>query len=74
MSAILVTATRGMHSYAQAVVGFLKSFDVDVEDAVGALSVEQFADGEMEVVLHASVRGKIVILFANCARNRAEVG
>jgi ribose-phosphate pyrophosphokinase len=38
------------------------------------LSVEQFADGEMEVVLHASVRGKIVILFANCARNRAEVG
>jgi ribose-phosphate pyrophosphokinase len=76
MSAILVTATRSMHDYAQAVVRFLKSFnlDVDVEDTVGALSVEQFADGEIEVALHASVRGKIVILFANCARNRAKVG
>jgi ribose-phosphate pyrophosphokinase len=74
MGAILVTATRGMHSYAQAVVRFLKSFNLDVEDAVEALSVEQFADGEMEVVLHASVRSKTVILFANCARNQAKVG
>jgi ribose-phosphate pyrophosphokinase len=73
MSAILVTAMRGMHGYAQAVVGFLKHFRLDVEDAVEALSVEEFADGEMEVVLRSSVRGKTVILFANCARNRAEV-
>jgi ribose-phosphate pyrophosphokinase len=74
MSEILVTATRSMHRYARAVVSFLKCFGMDVEDAVEGLSVQQFADGEMEVAINTSVRGKIVILFANCARNWAEIG
>jgi ribose-phosphate pyrophosphokinase len=63
-----------MHDYASAVVGFLKNFDIDVEDAVEALEVQQFADGEMEVVLNTSVRGRTVVLFANCARNKAKIG
>ncbi|MDR1232248.1 MAG: ribose-phosphate diphosphokinase [Spirochaetaceae bacterium] len=74
MSTILITATRSMHDYASSVVGFLKNFSLDVEDAVEALNVQQFADGEMEVMLNTSVRGKTVVLFANCARNKAKVG
>jgi ribose-phosphate pyrophosphokinase len=74
MGAVLIAATRSMHDYASAVVGFLKRFNIDVEDAVEALEVQQFADGEMEVVLNTSVRGRTVVLFANCARNKAKIG
>jgi ribose-phosphate pyrophosphokinase len=74
MGTILITATRSMHDYASAVVSFLKNFDIEVEDAVEALAVQQFADGEMEVWLNTSVRGKTVVLFANCARNKAKIG
>jgi ribose-phosphate pyrophosphokinase len=63
-----------MHDYASAVFRFLESFGVAVENIVEKLFVEQFADGEMEVVLNASVRGKTVVLFANCARNEAKIG
>jgi ribose-phosphate pyrophosphokinase len=63
-----------MHDYASSVVGFLRNFNIDVEDAVEAVKVQQFADGEMEVILNTSVRGKTVFLFANCARNKAEIG
>jgi ribose-phosphate pyrophosphokinase len=63
-----------MNGYASEVARFLKNFGIDVEDAAGALSVQQFADGEMEVVLNTSVRGKIVVLFASCARNEAKIG
>jgi ribose-phosphate pyrophosphokinase len=63
-----------MRDYAQSVVGFLKNYGLDVEDAVEDMLVEQFADGEMEVVFNTSVRGKTVVLFANCARNKAKIG
>jgi ribose-phosphate pyrophosphokinase len=63
-----------MHDYASAVVTFLKNFDVEVEDAIESLVVQQFADGEMEVLTNMSVRGKTVVLFANCARNKAKIG
>ena len=63
-----------MHDYASAVVACLQRLGVDVTDAVESLSVQQFADGEMEVVFDTSVRGKNVVLFANSARNKAQIG
>ncbi len=38
-------------------------------DFTQEISVRQFADGEMEVTLHKSVRGKTVFLFTCSARN-----
>jgi ribose-phosphate pyrophosphokinase len=38
---------------------------------VELLRTDRFADGEMEVVLTNSIRGKDVILFTSCARNEA---
>jgi ribose-phosphate pyrophosphokinase len=42
-------------------------------NGVDALSVDRFADGEMEVVLNASIRGKEVVLFSGAARNEAGI-
>jgi ribose-phosphate pyrophosphokinase len=67
-----------MRSYSALVVTELlkyKSFQpfaVEI-NAVNALSADRFADGEMEVSLDRSVRGRIVILFAACARNEAGI-
>ncbi|MDR1095307.1 MAG: ribose-phosphate diphosphokinase [Spirochaetaceae bacterium] len=71
---IHIMATRSMRDYASSVAGFLKNFDVNIDDAVEALKVQQFADGEMEVIVNTSVRGRTVVLFANCARNKANIG
>jgi len=40
---------------------------------VDLLGTDRFADGEMEVTVSSSVRGKHVILFASCARNEAGI-
>jgi ribose-phosphate pyrophosphokinase len=43
-------------------------------NGVELLKTARFADGEMEVELTNSVRGRDVILFTSCARNEAEIG
>jgi ribose-phosphate pyrophosphokinase len=39
------------------------------DDFVGVLKTVKFADGEMEVEVHTSLRGKDIFLFANAGRN-----
>ncbi len=72
----LVLATRSCRDYARAVVSELNEnperiLFPEAIDYIDALSVMGFADGEMEVTLHRSVRGKKVFLFTTCARNEA---
>jgi ribose-phosphate pyrophosphokinase len=73
-----IVATRSMLSYASHVAEVLKrypSFSDGVEeiDRVDALKTDRFADGELEVSVNASLRGKDVYLFASAARNEAGV-
>jgi ribose-phosphate pyrophosphokinase len=68
-----------MKHYASGVVSALSKFQSFSEcskefDGVELLGTDRFADGEMEVVVKFSVRGKDVILFTSCARNEAGVG
>ncbi|MDR1238889.1 MAG: ribose-phosphate diphosphokinase [Treponema sp.] len=79
MDDFLITATRSMRDYAVRVVSHLlklPSFAELGERINGAdlLSTDRFADGEMEVVVNASIRGKTVFLFTSCARNEAGIG
>jgi ribose-phosphate pyrophosphokinase len=79
MNEFVVTATRTMRSYASKVADQLAKFPsftsfADSIDGTDLLSTRCFADGEMEVVVNNSIRGKIVILFASCARNEANIG
>ncbi|MDR3338305.1 MAG: ribose-phosphate diphosphokinase, partial [Treponema sp.] len=74
----IITATRSMRKYAEQVVDYLTKFPsfssfTDSINGVGVLSVDRFADGEMEAVVNSSVRGKDVILFTSCARNESGV-
>lgn len=69
-------ATRSCRSYARQVVTELNEnperilFPESI-DYIDSLSVLNFADGEMEVTLNRSVRGKRVFLFTTNARNDA---
>jgi ribose-phosphate pyrophosphokinase len=74
----IIAATRSMRSYASQVVKQLTKFLQFTSlsssiDGVHILKTDIFADGEMEVVIEESVRGKDVILFASCARNEAGI-
>jgi ribose-phosphate pyrophosphokinase len=40
---------------------------------VNSLDVERFADGEMEVTIKHSLRGRDIFLFTSCARNEADI-
>jgi ribose-phosphate pyrophosphokinase len=69
-----------MRAYAARVVEQLLKFPefsnvrgVNDVDAVQILRTDIFADGEMEVVIEESIRGKDVILFTSCARNEANI-
>jgi ribose-phosphate pyrophosphokinase len=79
MKDFVVTATRSMRGYASRVMGQLSKFAsfqpmTAALDGVELLRTDRFADGEMEVVLTNSIRGKDVILFTSCARNEAGIG
>jgi ribose-phosphate pyrophosphokinase len=68
-----------MKNYASRVVSHLVKFPsfAGMEDSINGvnlLSTDCFADGEMEVVVNSSIRGKAVILFTSCARNDAGIG
>jgi ribose-phosphate pyrophosphokinase len=69
-----------MRAYAERVVEQLLKFpefnntkDAKDVNAVHILKTDIFADGEMEVVIEESIRGKDVILFTSCARNEANI-
>jgi ribose-phosphate pyrophosphokinase len=75
----VITATRSMRGYASRVVGYLMKFPSfaflgDSLNGVELLSTDRFANGEMEAVVNASIRGKDVVLFTSCAWNEAGVG
>jgi ribose-phosphate pyrophosphokinase len=68
-----------MKSYAFRVVSYLRKFPsfAGLEDSINGtdlLTTDCFADGEMEVAVNSSIRGKDVFLFASCARNEAGTG
>jgi ribose-phosphate pyrophosphokinase len=52
------------------------SFQSPAEEINGVelLRTDRFADGEMEVVLNSSIRGRDVVLFTSGARNEAGIG
>jgi ribose-phosphate pyrophosphokinase len=75
----VITATRSMRGYASRVVEYLAKFPSftslgDSINGVDLLGTDRFANGEMEAVVNASIRGKDVVLFASCARNEAGIG
>jgi ribose-phosphate pyrophosphokinase len=65
-----------MRGYASRVLDHLLKYPMFAPRAeringVAALQTDKFADGEMEVSLNKSIRGKEVVLFAGAARNEA---
>ena len=76
MSDLIICATRSMRNYASQVVGHLAKFPEfanAVEDGVNLLQTDRFADGELEVVVNSSIRGKTVIVFTSSARGEADI-
>lgn len=76
---LMLVSTRSMQEYASRVAYQLKTFPdfyttVTNNDFVGRLETVRFADGEMEVEVHTSLRGKDVFLFATAARNERGIG
>ena len=74
MNDFVITATRSMRGYATRVVEHLTKVPrfndmAQTIDGVELLSADRFADGEMEVSIKKSVRGKDIVLFAGCCRN-----
>jgi ribose-phosphate pyrophosphokinase len=78
MNDFVICATRSMKSYAGRVADHLvkyPSFTMNESiEGVDLLRTDRFANGEMEVVVNSSVRGKDVFVFTSCARNEAGVG
>ena len=78
MNDFVVTATRSMKNYASRVVDYLTkiprfSDKSETINGVDILNTDRFADGEMEISIKQSVRGKDVVIFANCSRNMAGI-
>ena len=74
MNDFIITATRPMRDYASRVVEHITKIPrfVDMTETINAVDIlcaDRFADGEMEVSIRKSVRGKAVVLFTNCCRN-----
>lgn len=75
----MLLSTRSMKRYMARVAEHLQTFPefhttVDVQNFRGILRPVRFADGEMEVELESSIRGKDVFLFASAARNDLDLG
>jgi len=71
---LVLLATRSMSGYMERVFHQLQTFPdfhstVNSENSMGELSTVDFADGEMEVEVHSSLRGKDVFLFSQAGRN-----
>jgi len=79
MNDFIVCATRSMRNYASQVIASLSKFlsfskIAEQINGVDLLRTDCFADGEIEVTVDSSIRGKDVILFSSNARNEAGVG
>lgn len=69
-----IFSTRSMREYAERVAHILTEYRDFAEtsedkDFFGELKVARFADGEMEVEVPHSIRGRFTVLFANASRN-----
>jgi ribose-phosphate pyrophosphokinase len=69
---LLILSTRSMNEYTARVAYHVETFPEfhaanQTTDFVGKLQTMKFADGEMEVEVKSSLRGKDVFLFANAA-------
>jgi len=78
MNDFVICATRPMKQYAARVIKHLAEFPgfadkVESFAGVDLLNTVCFADGEMEVEVNASIRGKHVILFSSSTRNEAGI-
>ena len=78
MNDFVITATRSMKEYAFRVVEHLTKIPrfssmAETINGVEILSTDRFADGEMEVSVKKSVRGKDIVLFTSCCRNDAGI-
>jgi ribose-phosphate pyrophosphokinase len=76
MKEFVITATRTMKSYAAGVAESVTKFSSFASFAhsingIDLLNTDLFADGEKEITIRSSIRGKGVFLFASCARNEA---
>jgi ribose-phosphate pyrophosphokinase len=65
-----------MKSYAAGVADLVANFSsfssfASSINGIDLLTTDHFADGEKEVVIGSSIRGKDIFLFASCARNEA---
>ncbi len=73
-SDFVILSTRSMIDYAERVAYHVETFPEfrgtqSPRQLVNSLHVAEFTDGEMEVEVRLSLRGKRVFLFANAARN-----
>lgn len=71
---LVLFATRSMEEYAERVAYEMQTFPDFYgkgynRNIRGELRTVTFADGEMEVEVHSSIRGKDVFLFASAGRN-----
>ena len=78
MNDFIVCATRSTKKYACGVISHLSKYMsfakiTDQINGVDLLKTDCFSDGEMEVTVDSSIRGKDVILFTSSARNEAGI-
>lgn len=75
---LVIFATRSMEEYAERVAYEMQTFPDFYGKGYsrtirGELKTVTFADGEMEVEVHSSIRGKDVFLFASAGRNSSNL-
>ena len=76
---LILMATRSMREYVDRVAHQLETFPdfhgiADPKRIIGSMATATFADGEMEVEVNSSIRGKDVFLFSAAARNEQGIG
>ncbi|MDR1868927.1 MAG: ribose-phosphate diphosphokinase [Treponema sp.] len=79
MKNFIICATRTMRDYASKVIARLSEFPefsgfMEQINGINLLAADLFADGEMEVTVNSSIRGKDVVIFSSNARNKAGIG
>jgi len=79
MNSFVITATRSIRNYASRVAEHVIKFpsfssQAETINSADIFKTDRFADGEMEVTIKKSVRGKDVVLFSSSCRNEAGIG
>ena len=78
MNPFIVCSTRSMRNYTSQVIQHLSKYlsfskIADQLNGIDLLNTDCFADGELEVSVNSSIRGKDVIIFSSSARNEAGI-